>query len=182
MEPTIVTGVTWDDPLMQVARVPPHNITTNCLIGMSCGENCQTLQTNCLNIWQFCQDELFGPILPILNVNSADEVIESYENSGNVWECKYFEKSWHFCWIFQSQAINLINQREKPLALYVFSEYKEVKCPSRNKKGRIFQPIWQRCKNGSSSAPQVEGSWSMTHSCISGYHLWSFTWSYFVFT
>jgi len=58
MEPTIVTGVTWEDPLMQ--------------------------------------DELFGPILPILNVNSADE------------------------------AINLINQREKPLALYVFSEYKEV--------------------------------------------------------
>merc|ERR1719347_710489 len=58
MEPTIVTGVTWEDPLMQ--------------------------------------DELFGPILPTLNVNSADE------------------------------AINLINQREKPLALYVFSEYKEV--------------------------------------------------------
>jgi len=58
MEPTIVTGVTWQDPLMQ--------------------------------------DELFGPILPILNVNSADEAIE------------------------------LINQREKPLALYVFSEYKEV--------------------------------------------------------
>ena len=26
MEPTIVTGVTWEDPLMQVARVPPHNI------------------------------------------------------------------------------------------------------------------------------------------------------------
>ena len=95
---------------------------------------------------------------------------------------KYFEKSWHSCWIFQSQAINLINQREKPLALYVFSEHKEVKRPSRNKKGKIFQPTWQRCKNGSSSAPQVEGSWSMTHSCISGYHLWYFTWSYFVFS
>jgi len=42
------------------------------------------------------QEEIFGPILPILTVNSADE------------------------------AIKLINQREKPLALYVFSEHTEV--------------------------------------------------------
>jgi len=58
VEPTVVTGVTWDDAIMQ--------------------------------------EEIFGPILPILTVNSVDE------------------------------AIKLINQREKPLALYVFSDHKEV--------------------------------------------------------
>jgi len=58
MEPTVVTGVTWQDAIMQ--------------------------------------EEIFGPILPIVNVNSAEE------------------------------AIQQINQREKPLALYVFSEHKEV--------------------------------------------------------
>lgn len=40
------------------------------------------------------RDEVFGPILPILNVNSADE------------------------------AITFINKREKPLALYIFSQTK----------------------------------------------------------
>ena len=38
------------------------------------------------------QEEIFGPILPIINVNSA------------------------------SEAIEFINKREKPLTLYLFSE------------------------------------------------------------
>lgn len=42
------------------------------------------------------QNEIFGPLLPIYNVNSADEAIE------------------------------FINSREKPLALYVFSGNKEI--------------------------------------------------------
>ncbi|XP_019880781.1 aldehyde dehydrogenase, dimeric NADP-preferring isoform X2 [Aethina tumida] len=42
------------------------------------------------------QNEIFGPLLPIYNVNSADEAIE------------------------------FINSREKPLALYVFSSNKEI--------------------------------------------------------
>jgi len=58
MEPTIVTGVDWQDALMK--------------------------------------DEIFGPILPILTVASAEE------------------------------AIRAINKRDKPLALYVFSDKKEV--------------------------------------------------------
>ena len=43
------------------------------------------------------QDELFGPILPIVNVNSVNEAIE------------------------------FINAREKPLTLYLFSEDKTTK-------------------------------------------------------
>jgi len=58
MAPTIVTGVSWEDSLMQ--------------------------------------SEIFGPILPVITVNSADE------------------------------AIKEINQREKPLALYIFSDHTEV--------------------------------------------------------
>ena len=42
------------------------------------------------------QEEIFGPILPIINVDSA------------------------------SEAIEFINKREKPLTLYVFSEQKNV--------------------------------------------------------
>jgi len=58
MEPTVVSGVKLDDPLMQ--------------------------------------EEIFGPILPIINVESAEE------------------------------AVNIINRGEKPLALYVFSENQEI--------------------------------------------------------
>ena len=42
------------------------------------------------------QEEIFGPILPIINVNSA------------------------------SEAIEFINARDKPLTLYLFSEDKKV--------------------------------------------------------
>lgn len=42
------------------------------------------------------EEEIFGPVLPILTVKSVDEAIE------------------------------FINRREKPLALYVFSNNKEV--------------------------------------------------------
>lgn len=42
------------------------------------------------------QEEIFGPILPIMNVRSLDE------------------------------AIDFINRREKPLALYAFSNSKQV--------------------------------------------------------
>lgn len=42
------------------------------------------------------QEEIFGPILPVINVNSA------------------------------SEAIEFISQREKPLTLYVFTEDKSV--------------------------------------------------------
>lgn len=42
------------------------------------------------------QEEIFGPLLPILTVKSVDE------------------------------AINFINQREKPLALYIFSTDNKV--------------------------------------------------------
>lgn len=42
------------------------------------------------------QEEIFGPILPILTVKSLDE------------------------------GINFINEREKPLALYVFSDESQV--------------------------------------------------------
>ena len=45
---------------------------------------------------QVMQEEIFGPILPIINVDSA------------------------------SEAIEFINKREKPLTLYVFSEQKNV--------------------------------------------------------
>lgn len=58
MEPTILTGVDWNDPTMK--------------------------------------EEIFGPILPILTVGSVDE------------------------------AIMRINERDKPLALYVFSERPEL--------------------------------------------------------
>ena len=58
MEPTIVTGVTWEDAIMQVCQdttSPTHQPDS-------------AFNTNCL------QDEIFGPLLPILNVSSADEV------------------------------------------------------------------------------------------------------------
>ena len=42
------------------------------------------------------QEEIFGPILPVINVNSA------------------------------SEAIDFINKREKPLTLYVYSEDKKI--------------------------------------------------------
>ena len=42
------------------------------------------------------QEEIFGPVLPIINVNSA------------------------------SEAIEFINARDKPLTLYLFSEDKKV--------------------------------------------------------
>ena len=42
------------------------------------------------------QDEIFGPILPIVNVSSAEE------------------------------AVDVINSRDKPLALYVFSNYPDI--------------------------------------------------------
>lgn len=42
------------------------------------------------------QEEIFGPILPIMNVRNQDE------------------------------AIDFINRREKPLALYAFSNSKQV--------------------------------------------------------
>lgn len=42
------------------------------------------------------QEEIFGPLLPIVTVNSVDE------------------------------AIKFINQRDKPLALYIFSSDKKV--------------------------------------------------------
>lgn len=42
------------------------------------------------------QEEIFGPLLPILTVNGADE------------------------------AVKFINQREKPLALYIFSSDSKV--------------------------------------------------------
>lgn len=42
------------------------------------------------------QDEIFGPLLPVLTVSGADE------------------------------AIKFINQREKPLALYIFSSDNKV--------------------------------------------------------
>jgi len=58
MEPTIVSSVKLDDPLMQ--------------------------------------EEIFGPILPIINVESAEE------------------------------SVNIINRGEKPLALYVFSEDRQI--------------------------------------------------------
>ena len=171
MEPTIVTGVTWEDPLMQVARVPPHNITIKLF-------DCRVQI-----VWMFdnfVRTSSLDQFYPSLMLTLQTRWLNSKKIQG-MYE-KIFWEIWRSCWIFQSQAINLINQREKPLALYVFSEYKEVKRPSRNKKGKIFQPIGQRCKNGSSSALQVGGSWSMTHSCISGYHLWAFAWPYFVFT
>lgn len=43
------------------------------------------------------QEEIFGPLLPVLSVGSVDE------------------------------AIDFINQREKPLALYIFSSDNKVK-------------------------------------------------------
>lgn len=43
------------------------------------------------------QEEIFGPLLPILTVKNADE------------------------------AIKFINEREKPLALYIFSQNNKVK-------------------------------------------------------
>lgn len=49
------------------------------------------------------QEEIFGPVLPILSVGSVDE------------------------------AIDFINQREKPLALYVFTSDKKVGTASSNK-------------------------------------------------
>lgn len=49
------------------------------------------------------QEEIFGPVLPILSVASVDE------------------------------AIDFINQREKPLALYVFTSDKKVGTASSNK-------------------------------------------------
>lgn len=45
------------------------------------------------------QEEIFGPILPLVTVRSLDE------------------------------AINFINQREKPLALYAFSNNSQVSLP-----------------------------------------------------
>lgn len=52
------------------------------------------------------EEEIFGPVLPILTVKSVDE------------------------------AIDFINRREKPLALYVFSNNKKVglgcTCPQRH--------------------------------------------------
>lgn len=46
------------------------------------------------------QEEIFGPLLPILTVGSVDE------------------------------AIDFINQREKPLALYIFSSDNKVEAAS----------------------------------------------------
>lgn len=43
------------------------------------------------------QEEIFGPILPILTIKSLDE------------------------------AINFVNEREKPLALYAFSDESQVR-------------------------------------------------------
>lgn len=53
------------------------------------------------------QEEIFGPILPILTVGSVDE------------------------------AIDFINQREKPLALYVFSSDNKVDVASSNT-GKVY--------------------------------------------
>ncbi|KAI2561389.1 aldehyde dehydrogenase 3 family member B1, partial [Homo sapiens] len=47
------------------------------------------------------QEEIFGPILPIVNVQSLDEAIE------------------------------FINRREKPLALYAFSNSSQERIPQR---------------------------------------------------
>lgn len=52
-----------------------------------------TVMTNVLPDDKVMQEEIFGPILPIVNVKNSDE------------------------------AIDFINQRSKPLALYVFSKY-----------------------------------------------------------
>lgn len=54
------------------------------------------------------QEEIFGPILPLVTVRSLDE------------------------------AINFINQREKPLALYAFSNNSQVSLP-----GLEPQKWWQ---------------------------------------
>ena len=51
-----------------------------------------TLLTNVSTEDPIMKEEIFGPLLPIINVSSAEE------------------------------AIQFINQREKPLSLYVFSE------------------------------------------------------------
>lgn len=56
------------------------------------------------------QEEIFGPLLPILSVGSVDE------------------------------AIDFINQREKPLALYVFSSDNKVEAASLIK-GKLYVHI-----------------------------------------
>jgi acyl-CoA reductase-like NAD-dependent aldehyde dehydrogenase len=53
------------------------------------------------------QEEIFGPILPIVSVKNVDE------------------------------AINFINDREKPLALYVFSRNNKVRFTENNPPSRI---------------------------------------------
>ena len=73
MELTVVTGVGWEDATMQVSNTTKH---------------CDKILCE--------QEEIFGPILPIINVSSAEE------------------------------AINMINSRAKPLAMYVFTESKET--------------------------------------------------------
>ena len=75
MELTVLTGVGIEDPTMQV----DINL-----------DECSHNHNNHL------QEEIFGPILPILNIESTEE------------------------------AIKLINGSPKPLALYVFSESKDV--------------------------------------------------------
>ncbi|XP_071645535.1 aldehyde dehydrogenase, dimeric NADP-preferring isoform X4 [Temnothorax longispinosus] len=55
-----------------------------------------TILTDVKSTDSIMQEEIFGPILPIINVNNAYE------------------------------AINFINSREKPLALYIFSQDKET--------------------------------------------------------
>lgn len=57
------------------------------------------------------QEEIFGPLLPILSVGSVDE------------------------------AIDFINQREKPLALYVFSSDKKVDAASTTKGKRYLHVV-----------------------------------------
>lgn len=77
---------------------PPLGAVLTVALGLS-GLWCPAAPTVLVDVQEtepVMQEEIFGPILPIVNVRSVDEAIE------------------------------FINRREKPLALYVFSNSSQV--------------------------------------------------------
>jgi hypothetical protein len=60
------------------------------------------------------QEEIFGPILPVMPVKSADEVRISKEI--------VFKIITRFCW----QALEIMQMHDSPLALYIFGKNRTV--------------------------------------------------------